>query len=159
MSTFCLLYSWLPFRILRSFARSRNQSSLFPRIYLNMWRRRSLTITGENCRIPFHRKGISWFFNCHQIWSLNPTILNFGLFGDSSRLQEIIWIFIKISEHQLTWQTLNNWNYFYYCQKRKYFFYFKNIFSMKIIWSWNNGNCKILTSKIFSQQLKPVFSA
>ena len=65
-------------------------------------------------------------------------------------LQDIIWIiFIKLSEHQLTdtlWITEILFNQ---CQMWKYFFYYKNIFSMKIICSWNNGNCNDINFKDF----------
>ena len=77
---------------------------------------------------------------------LNPTIiLNFRLAippDNNLNLHETF-------RTPTNWQTLNNWNTFYQCQMWKYFFYYKNIFSMKIICSWNNGNCNDINFKDF----------
>ena len=69
-------------------------------------------------------------------------------------LQDIIWIiFIKLSEHQLTDRLWITEILFTNVKCENIFFYYKNIFSMKIICSWNNGKCNEWYQLVFSQQL------
>ena len=57
----------------------------------NYWRKLSDSIP--------QKEGIRWFFNCHQIWSLNPI---YWIFAFWRLFQEIIW-----SESSLKFQNTN----------------------------------------------------
>ena len=84
-----LLYSWFSLRILDLPWDSLEYVK--KKKFDNYWRKLSDSIP--------QKKGIRWFFNCHQIWSLNPT---YRIFAFWRLFQEIIW-----SESSLKFQNTN----------------------------------------------------